>query len=292
MVYLIEQDMMFETNTEQNAMRIPLARAAQLTGYHQDYLGQLCRMGKLQATKIGRNWFTTPEALNNLSSVTPPTLEEKIVDEIIQEKQEPEVVQTQYITSAPMIAENVVISEVQGMPIAIRTLPTATRHANNVQTIVTNVRIQNLQQEVSELRQLLFRLMEEVKSHTSILQTHETINRVQDSLKHSYVSNFDFNDPQAQRQFPRTVAAQQEPVPQPYIWMEPKRAHYHVLPWVAASLALVAISFIWVSVINKSFFGTAPPVATLYYQSEAVTPIEQQSEVAGATDESMVLLPQ
>lgn len=39
--------------------RVSLSQASQLTGYHQDYLGLLCRLGKMRASKIGRNWYTT-----------------------------------------------------------------------------------------------------------------------------------------------------------------------------------------------------------------------------------------
>lgn len=38
-------------------------RAARLSGYAQDYIGQLIRMGKLPATKVGRAWFVDELAL-------------------------------------------------------------------------------------------------------------------------------------------------------------------------------------------------------------------------------------
>jgi hypothetical protein len=44
---------------------LPLSEAAQLTGYHEDYLGQRARLGELKAIKIGRNWITSHQALNN-----------------------------------------------------------------------------------------------------------------------------------------------------------------------------------------------------------------------------------
>ncbi len=43
---------------------ISLAKAAKMTGYHQDYLGQLARSGRLDAQKIGRNWVTTKRAID------------------------------------------------------------------------------------------------------------------------------------------------------------------------------------------------------------------------------------
>ncbi|MEK7162142.1 MAG: helix-turn-helix domain-containing protein, partial [Patescibacteria group bacterium] len=42
---------------------LSLAEAGKVTGYHQDYLGFLCRTGKLKGFKIGRNWVTTNSAL-------------------------------------------------------------------------------------------------------------------------------------------------------------------------------------------------------------------------------------
>lgn len=38
-------------------------RAAELTGYAKDYVGQLCRMGKLDAKLIGRNWLVCESSL-------------------------------------------------------------------------------------------------------------------------------------------------------------------------------------------------------------------------------------
>ena len=49
---------------------LSLAEAAKLTGYHQDYLGQLARSGKLEATKIGRNWVTTQAGIEKLIAET------------------------------------------------------------------------------------------------------------------------------------------------------------------------------------------------------------------------------
>ena len=40
---------------------ISLHEAAKLTNYSQDYISLLCRQKKLKGTKIGRNWVTTKE---------------------------------------------------------------------------------------------------------------------------------------------------------------------------------------------------------------------------------------
>ena len=62
--------------TDQNF--ISLSDASSQTGYHQDYLGYLCRIGKLKGFKIERNWVTTKENLNeflNGSSIHQPVNE-------------------------------------------------------------------------------------------------------------------------------------------------------------------------------------------------------------------------
>ncbi len=43
---------------------LSMHQASKMTGYHQDYLGQLARGGKLEAHKVGRNWFTTKYAID------------------------------------------------------------------------------------------------------------------------------------------------------------------------------------------------------------------------------------
>ena len=51
----------YENKTED---LISLHEASKLTGYHQDYLGSLCRSGKLQGLKIGRNWVVSKQTLD------------------------------------------------------------------------------------------------------------------------------------------------------------------------------------------------------------------------------------
>lgn len=42
---------------------ISARRAAKIINYAQDYVGQLCRLGKLECKMIGRSWFVTEESL-------------------------------------------------------------------------------------------------------------------------------------------------------------------------------------------------------------------------------------
>lgn len=66
------------TSTLENQFphRISLSQAAEISGYHQDYLGQLCRLGKIKAAKIGRNWYTTKSELETLLNFTDAIEEE------------------------------------------------------------------------------------------------------------------------------------------------------------------------------------------------------------------------
>jgi len=49
-----------------------LAEAAKIVPYSKGYLGLLARRGRMAATKIGKDWHVTPEALKAyLASVTP-----------------------------------------------------------------------------------------------------------------------------------------------------------------------------------------------------------------------------
>ena len=42
---------------------IPVKTAAALCDYTADYVGQLCRGGKLEATRIGRSWYVSESSI-------------------------------------------------------------------------------------------------------------------------------------------------------------------------------------------------------------------------------------
>lgn len=44
-------------------MYLPSGRAAKLVGYTKDYVGQLARMGKLDAKLVGRGWYVTEDSI-------------------------------------------------------------------------------------------------------------------------------------------------------------------------------------------------------------------------------------
>ena len=42
---------------------ISLKRASHISGYAKDYIGQLCRGGKIKAERVGRDWFVEVDSL-------------------------------------------------------------------------------------------------------------------------------------------------------------------------------------------------------------------------------------
>jgi excisionase family DNA binding protein len=54
----------FNTKMPIGKNKISLKEAAEITGYHPDYLSQLIRKGKLNAERFGRSWVTSREDVN------------------------------------------------------------------------------------------------------------------------------------------------------------------------------------------------------------------------------------
>ncbi len=84
---------------------ISLARAAKLTGYHPDYLGQLARSGKLDSKKIGRNWVTTKLSIDRFLG---RIQEEEQVAAVAQEVMQPVVAEPVIAEPQKVFAETVV----------------------------------------------------------------------------------------------------------------------------------------------------------------------------------------
>ncbi|HEY9583415.1 MAG TPA: hypothetical protein VJI66_00405 [Candidatus Paceibacterota bacterium] len=62
---------------------ISARRAASEAGYASDYIGQLCRAGKLECKMVGRSWFVTLESLLKHKASINPTIEPTIESAII-----------------------------------------------------------------------------------------------------------------------------------------------------------------------------------------------------------------
>ncbi len=281
---------MFETNIQNNSALISLARAAEITGYHQDYLGQLCRLGRLPAKKVGRNWFTSQEALQKIGATT---LEENMTEAVEQAVDEQVGVQSAEQASAPGLIQAVTISQVEGLPIALRTIPRPVQVNNSVQSILTNLRIESLQKEVAHLRSLLNRLMEEVARHTSILEGRSSeMKNIQDSLRHSYISNLDFNPVRSSRT--ENVSDGEEVMVGHLHYRSSEDSEiswpgFTVVTWLTGVAVLAGLVFMGLSVASGSFFGPQPSasVTSIYHQ-----PAQQRSweivepTVAGASSDT------
>ena len=267
---------MFETNIQNNTSLISLAKAAEITGYHQDYLGQLCRLGRLPAKKVGRNWFTTDEALRNFSTPINEAIEKEILDD------EPEPAPA--ITSAtPEIAQNYIVSQVEGLPISIRTLPTTVESTNTVQIIANNLRIQALQREVMELRELLTRLMNEVARHSELLGGRSPLDllRSQESLRHNYVSNFDFNPP---RNSGYELGDSGEiPTHSSDSVRIVQKEGFSVITWLAAAASLAALAYLGTAMATGILWGQPSSVTTVYYPPVVTDPVVAGAETSEST---------
>lgn len=334
--------MFLETNLDNPLpTRISLARASQLTGYHQDYLGQLCRSGKLQAEKIGRNWFTNPQALGELYAYEPlasqsdlvsqsdaqsdqvtfsdtPNISnlevsdvatgsfsgQKFVDAIVgnQDTVEEEISEDErsvvQMTPATISAETEEVPS-NPLPIAIKVIPPKAhvRQVNSVQNLLTNIRIENLQKEVVELRRMLVELMQEVKSHTNILQTRHTVEKFEGALKHAYISNFDFGNRfstiELNTDTNDLVGSREELPPISVVdWADSSKAimsKVAVFPWLAITMSAVVLGVLLVGIANDTFLGSSEPsVTTYYYRTNQIDSSQNTAsvllpEVAGAS---------
>lgn len=91
-----------ENKTKKEITLVPLSHAAKKSGYTPEYLNFLSRKGILKAEKIGRNWHTTHEWLEEflteaekLKKEKGRIAEEKVAKSEILESQEPEVIVTE-----------------------------------------------------------------------------------------------------------------------------------------------------------------------------------------------------
>lgn len=56
-------------------------KAASITGYAKDYIGQLCREGRVEATLVGRSWYVLEESIRNHRFGKEELKNEQIVNE-------------------------------------------------------------------------------------------------------------------------------------------------------------------------------------------------------------------
>ncbi len=88
-----------------NGKYISLAEAVRGTPYSQEYLSLLARRGKLFSKKIGRNWFTTREAVANYLLLQQHVLAEEL--------------KTKQSAKATGLAQDVKVKVLSGSPLAV-----------------------------------------------------------------------------------------------------------------------------------------------------------------------------
>lgn len=81
-------------------------RAAQITGYAKDYIGQLCREGRVEARLVGRNWYVLDSALREhrfgkVAEEAVTKIEEKTPESPISTWKRPE-----YVPETPVFVPN------------------------------------------------------------------------------------------------------------------------------------------------------------------------------------------
>lgn len=163
--------------------RISLAQAAQMSGYHQDYLGQLCRLGKLRASKIGRNWYTTQSEIHSLLSNPAASDPAEFLQMDTAEESEPVEPLTQ---EAPIVTANYLISEVREVPIRLEQRPQAARSHHSLQTLVTRMRLDELRSDVLQVSGLVQKIATEQDEQKAMLMRHEEILQGRTDLREQY----------------------------------------------------------------------------------------------------------
>lgn len=182
--------------------RVSLSQAAEISGYHQDYLGQLCRLGKIRASKIGRNWYTTQTELKVLLSGQGIDLEE------IQEEEPQGYSPASYVPATPVqnnisnttsirqvtdivrpqpavVSDNYIISEVEGIPIQLRTeVPARAQHT--VQTLITRMKLDSLKQEVLTIAQSVDTINDRLAKHEEMLEALTSRAAMRTDLRESF----------------------------------------------------------------------------------------------------------
>lgn len=260
------------------ANKISLAEAARLSGYHQDYLGQLCRGGKLRGFKYGRNWFTTQEALDEFkaslltafespSARSNASIENDMLNEVVtyDVTYVPAELSSVVTHIKPEITQTVLVSQVEGLPIKIQTAPVMPRGANAVQNLLTNMRIQNLQGSVAEIQNVLEDVVGELAKHKAVLEKKPWLHEGQG--KPHFAGSFDFTAQPVQ-----TFDGQSQKISVPSGSTSAR--------WVVAMACMVSVFS--VSYSGYSLFAySAKLKANLPSQ-----PAGAVAEVAGAVDET------
>lgn len=100
-------------------------RAAELTGYAKDYIGQLCREGRVEARLVGRSWYVREAAIKDhrfgLENASPAVVQTKSVIEASNDM-EPPIYKVDVPTVLPT-AEEPIEDEIQEVKLTNENIP-------------------------------------------------------------------------------------------------------------------------------------------------------------------------
>ncbi len=270
--------------------RISLSQAARLSGYHQDYLGQLCRLGKLRAAKIGRNWYTTQSELQTLVNnseaygvldqfvITPDETTDETTDESGNIEDQSESLEP--AMQVPVVASNYVISEVDAMPIRLEERPQVANSHHSIQTLITRMKLEELKSEVMQFAGIIDQISDEVLNHTEILKRHELLLESRTNLRDVYSSSLEIG---AQPRVVRTSQVEMFDGANQNLNNDNFESVKSIWLWPALALLLaVTVSSLFIFSISSS--SVQPELSTVIYQPQQGTKIEPQVAGAQVTD--------
>lgn len=298
--------------------RISLSQAAELSGYHQDYLGQLCRLGKIKAAKIGRNWYTTKSELQSLLNFTDAIEEESenfntqvaseddkglfdfsaanleaeleppvpsidgiqpsvaapvsvITEESVEQSATEQAVA---ITPTPVVSDNYVISEVDGIPIRLQA-DNPTRQHHTIQTLVTRMKLDSLRSEVLQLTDVMQTMSDDLATIKELVAKHDQVLRTRKDLATTYAASIDIAPEQAVHD-QKLLSLEQESNPaQGVTWQL----------WLAPAVATFLVIAFTTWLIGTNLPATSSEISTIYYPAVIA---ETNGVVAGDKDDGLV----
>lgn len=278
--------------------RISLSQAARLSGYHQDYLGQLCRLGKLRAAKIGRNWYTTQSELQTLvnNSEAYGVLNQFVINsddstdesELDSNKEGLDIAganssaeSLEPAIKAPIVSSNYVISEVEAMPIRLEERPQLANSHHSIQTLITRMKLEELKSEVMQFAGLIDQISDEVMNHSEILKRHELLLESRTDLRDAYSSNLEIGA--------HSVPVQSSQVhvfnsANKQLSLDGLESVKSIWLWPALAL-LLAITVSSLFIFSISSPSVQPELSTIIYQPQQGAKMDPQ--VAGAQTNSL-----
>lgn len=104
---------MKDTVILQDKIYISAKRVHKIFGYTSDYIGQLCRAGKLDATMVGRAWFVTEKSVSDYKEGVRPTFNKPQKITFFPQIKTPSVAKTEIApVEIPTVTAPVVVAEV------------------------------------------------------------------------------------------------------------------------------------------------------------------------------------